>query len=155
MGGPVAVLKRRHHTDTEAGEALWFWCPGCDNAHNVNVSGPVQPIWEWDRNLVAPTISPSILVMNSVHLCGDDHRAVNECPDHATCPRVGHAVTYDDEVTETGIHYWHGTGHSRDPAWGNCHSFLRTGVWEFLGDSAHHLAGQSAPMVPLPDWLAS
>lgn len=34
-----------------------------------------------------------------------------------------------------------------------CHSFLRAGVWEFLSDSTHALAGQSVPMVPMPDWL--
>ena len=34
-----------------------------------------------------------------------------------------------------------------------CHSFVRAGRWEFLGDSGHHLAGQTVPMVPLPDWL--
>lgn len=35
-----------------------------------------------------------------------------------------------------------------------CHSFLRAGRWEFLTDSTHALAGQTVPMVPLPDWLA-
>jgi hypothetical protein len=34
-----------------------------------------------------------------------------------------------------------------------CHSFLRNGVWEFLGDCTHSLAGQHVPMVPLPDWV--
>ena len=34
-----------------------------------------------------------------------------------------------------------------------CHSFLRVGVWDFLGDCTHTLAGQRLPMVPLPDWL--
>ena len=34
-----------------------------------------------------------------------------------------------------------------------CHSFLRAGVWEFLPDSTHTLAGQSVPMVPLPEWF--
>jgi hypothetical protein len=34
-----------------------------------------------------------------------------------------------------------------------CHSFLRNGVWEFLTDCTHELAGQHVPMVPLPDWL--
>lgn len=34
-----------------------------------------------------------------------------------------------------------------------CHSFLRAGRWEFLGDSGHHLAGQTVDMVPVPDWL--
>lgn len=36
---------------------------------------------------------------------------------------------------------------------GVCHSFLKNGLWEFLGDSTHALAGQTVPMVPLPDWL--
>lgn len=34
-----------------------------------------------------------------------------------------------------------------------CHSFLRGGVWEFLPDSTHALAGQKVPMVPLPEWF--
>lgn len=33
-----------------------------------------------------------------------------------------------------------------------CHSFLRAGVWEFLDDSTHALAGHRVPMVPLPGW---
>ena len=36
-----------------------------------------------------------------------------------------------------------------------CHSFLRAGVWEFLGDSTHAFAGQNIPMVDLPEWLAN
>jgi hypothetical protein len=34
-----------------------------------------------------------------------------------------------------------------------CHSFIRDGRWEFLGDCTHALAGQTVPMVPVPDWL--
>jgi len=34
-----------------------------------------------------------------------------------------------------------------------CHSFVRAGRWEFLADCTHALAGQTVPMVPLPDWL--
>ncbi len=34
-----------------------------------------------------------------------------------------------------------------------CHSFLRDGRWEFLGDCTHALAGQTVDMVPLPDWV--
>ena len=44
--------------------------------------------------------------------------------------------------------------HTRNPAWGACHSFLRAGRWEFLSDSAHRLAGQTVDMVPLPDFYA-
>jgi hypothetical protein len=35
-----------------------------------------------------------------------------------------------------------------------CHSFIRSGMWEFLTDSDHALAGKTVPMVDLPDWLA-
>lgn len=34
-----------------------------------------------------------------------------------------------------------------------CHSFVRAGLWEFLADSTHALAGQTVPVFPLPDWL--
>lgn len=34
-----------------------------------------------------------------------------------------------------------------------CHSYVVDGQWQFLGDSTHALAGQTVPMVPLPDWL--
>jgi hypothetical protein len=34
-----------------------------------------------------------------------------------------------------------------------CHSFLRNAQWQFLGDSTHHLSGQTVAMVPLPDWV--
>jgi hypothetical protein len=34
-----------------------------------------------------------------------------------------------------------------------CHSFLRNGQWQFLGDCTHALAGQTVAMVPLPDWV--
>lgn len=33
-----------------------------------------------------------------------------------------------------------------------CHSFVTAGRWEFLGDCTHALAGQTVPMVSLPDW---
>lgn len=35
-----------------------------------------------------------------------------------------------------------------------CHSFIRAGSWQFLGDCGHDLAGQTVPLPPLPDWLA-
>lgn len=34
-----------------------------------------------------------------------------------------------------------------------CHSFLRDGMWQYLGDCTHSLANQTVPMVPLPDWV--
>lgn len=34
-----------------------------------------------------------------------------------------------------------------------CHSFLTDGVWNFLNDCTHDMAGQQVPMVDLPNWL--
>lgn len=34
-----------------------------------------------------------------------------------------------------------------------CHSFLKKGVWQFLSDCTHELAGQNVPMINLPDWI--
>lgn len=36
-----------------------------------------------------------------------------------------------------------------------CHSFLRAGRWEFLGDCTHAFAGQRVDMIPVPDWLVA
>ena len=36
-----------------------------------------------------------------------------------------------------------------------CHSFLVDGVWQFLGDSTHAMAGQHVPMVALPEWVGA
>ena len=46
-------------------------------------------------------------------------------------------------------------GASGEPEDWRCHSFLRKGVWDFLDDSTHALAGQKVPMVPVPDWLVN
>lgn len=34
-----------------------------------------------------------------------------------------------------------------------CHSFLRNGVFEYLGDCTHKYANQHVPIPPLPDWI--
>lgn len=34
-----------------------------------------------------------------------------------------------------------------------CHSYLRNGVWEFLGDCTHSMKGKHVPAPELPDWV--
>lgn len=34
-----------------------------------------------------------------------------------------------------------------------CHSWLKSGVFQFLTDSTHKLAGQKVPIPDLPDWV--
>ena len=110
-------------------DVIMLWCPGCQHfrdgdpepaggLHMLPVSGDVgsRPRWDFDGNLDAPTLSPSIL-------------------------------------TRTERTRLHVDGELRDVGLLVCHSFLRAGVWEFLGDCTHALAGQHVPMVPLPDWV--
>ena len=35
-----------------------------------------------------------------------------------------------------------------------CHSFVRAGQWEYLADCSHSMAGQTVPMVPIPEEMA-
>lgn len=109
MSNPIAVLRTEVVTvpeHREVGKALWMFCPGCQHAHRIHVQWSAAdlaapPVWEWDGNLQAPTVAPSILVSGG----------------------------------------------------GTCHSFVRGGIWEYLSDCTHHLAGQHVPLPPLPDWL--
>lgn len=78
MTNPIAqtrdVEDNGHHY-----KALVFWCPGCQipdesepgtfarGLHMLPVSGDSngRPVWDWDGNLEAPTLSPSILTKSS------------------------------------------------------------------------------------------
>jgi len=160
----VTAVARLVTTSYPHGEvrSVWTWCPGCDRLHPFRLApGDERGVfWEWDGNLERPTFSPSLLVYSSVHLCEGEHDPI-VCEDYETCELPNHALgaVVDGQVRwrfPGGMpeEYKAVRGHSqpctREPAFGPCHSFLRAGVWEFLSDSAHHLAGQHVPMVPLP-----
>lgn len=38
---------------------LWFFCPGCDGAHAIPITG--LRAWAFDGNYDSPTLSPSLL----------------------------------------------------------------------------------------------
>lgn len=42
-------------------KTLVFHCPGCKRDHPIRVKAPQGPVWSWDGNLDAPTVSPSLL----------------------------------------------------------------------------------------------
>ena len=44
----------------DGGKYIIFWCPGCDEPHQVPVAG--DKAWQFNGNLESPTISPSLLV---------------------------------------------------------------------------------------------
>lgn len=64
------TIVARLYDETGNGQSwrsLQFWCPGCDEAHAVNIPGAdmgYRPTvcWDWDGDLEAPTLTPSLLV---------------------------------------------------------------------------------------------
>jgi hypothetical protein len=73
------------------------------------------------------------------------------------CPACGYPHIFDARWTFDGNHEAPtfspsmkvNTNHGEPPVDDVCHSFLRGGVWEFLGDCTHAMKGQK---VPAPDW---
>lgn len=73
------------------------------------------------------------------------------------CPACDAPHSFDDRWTLSGTHeapsfmpsmlvHEYAGSHAR------CHSFLKDGVWQFLGDCTHSSAGQH---VEAPDWAST
>lgn len=60
--------------------------------------------------------------------------------------------TWNGDLTKVTLSPSILTTMKRDNKKFRCHSFLRSGVWQFLGDCTHELKNLEVPMVPLPDW---
>lgn len=115
---------------TLEGGRVAFMCPGCHELHQVTILevGPrgherVGACWGFNGDYERPTFSPSVLVR-------------------------GHAIETDDAGRWTGE--W-----KRDSA-GNpvplvCHSFVRDGQIQFLGDCTHELVGQTVDLPQMED----
>jgi len=150
MTRPVLIIRGVIDNNMQPIErSAWVWCPGCNMVHRFILpleGGTVQgKQWDWDGNLEAPTFNPSLLCYSCVDMCPTDHKHIVAC-EVVNCEVRSHAV-----ISESPLVLGHHNGHVAEQ--GNCHSFVRNGQWEFLSDSAHTLAGQTVPMVPLPDWL--
>ncbi|HEY1179325.1 MAG TPA: DUF6527 family protein [Phytomonospora sp.] len=104
-------------------DRLYLWCPGCRELHWVTF-GPDG--WTWNGDLERPTISPSILVR---------HRH------------------WEPPVTAENLEQWKREPWEQHQVDRVCHSFVRDGVWEFLSDCTHELAGQHIAMADVtPEW---
>ena len=124
MGQISAVLR------SVQGPGLSFWCPGCAEMHTISVA-PGR--WTWNGDKDRPTFSPSVLVT-----CG------HYMPEHKPGDRCW--CTFDAEQIAKG----------EEPGpfkCFRCHSFVRDGQIQFLGDSTHELAGKTVPLPPLPAHL--
>lgn len=104
-----------------------FWCPGCDEGHTIQFGG--AEAWTWNGDAARPTFSPSVLAL--------PRQTLNEAG-RALLKRARKTDTTPELTDE------HRTWTPR------CHSFVRAGRIEYLGDCGHDLAGQTVDMVPLP-----
>jgi hypothetical protein len=100
-----------------------------------------------------------------VHGCTHDDQRWNQI--YVWCPGCDslHGLPVDGDSTKRPTWSWNGsltdvtldpsilTRYTRPDGDFVCHSFLRAGVWQFLGDCTHKLKGMNVPMVPLPDWV--
>lgn len=160
MTNPICMLRSATKDNELLYSSVYTWCPGCEQLHPFTVKlfdkellrpdGTPEPVWYWNQDLLIPTFSPSMLAYNSVHLCPPEYQHYKICENPSTCLALGHAIL-DDNPEKLA----HQLPHIVEPAFGNCHSFVQSGQWQFLTDSAHALAGQTVDMVPLPDWFVN
>lgn len=161
MSKTLVVIRTETSSGQLTGRGLWIWCPGCRSAHRPRVANEdgsqpaTGPYWDWNgRTDGGFTISPSLLCYSSAHLCPEEYEHYTLCNDGKGCDKVnGHAILNENWRDTDERVLGHNKPHVIEPAWGNCHSFIREGQWQFLGDCEHKLAGQTVPMVPVPDWM--
>ena len=58
----VAVLRPWVAVGGDKGVRLYMWCPACEDVHGVELDAATGPKWDYNDDLSAPTISPSIKV---------------------------------------------------------------------------------------------
>lgn len=46
-------------------DAYWFFCPGCEQAHQYRVGGGTGPRWSFNGDMEKPTFRPSLLMRGS------------------------------------------------------------------------------------------
>ncbi|WP_454763394.1 DUF6527 family protein [Cupriavidus campinensis] len=106
---------------------LYFWCPGCKDAHQIQHGEGPGPRWGWNGDAERPTFTPSVLV------------------------RSGHYVPGHEAGGCWCAYYAEHPEEERDFECGVCHSFVTDGQIQFLGDCTHALAGQTVPLAEFPE----
>lgn len=113
--------------NVEGGRLAW-WCPGCNDAHQIATGAGDGPRWGWNGSAEKPTFTPSVLV-----------RGIREDMDEAT--QAAYDALGPEQIR----------GALDDPRFRTvCHSFVVDGAMQFLGDCTHALAGQTVPIPPWP-----
>ena len=101
-----------------------FMCPGCKEMHQVMVGDGPGPRWGFNGDYDRPTFTPSVLV-KSGHYCSGQEGKDCWC-------------TFEERL-----------GRPAPTKCSVCHSFVRDGQIQFLGDCTHDLANQTVPLAPV------
>lgn len=113
------------------GGRVGFWCPGCEELHQITVRDAPNrqgPSWTYNGNPDSPTFSPSVLV-RGVRIEGGNEE-MDRILDSYKLPEERERMLADKRINTV------------------CHSFVTDGRIQFLGDCTHAIAGQT---VDLPD----
>ncbi len=104
---------------------LGFKCIGCGHSHWINVDGsaPEGKNWQWNGDLIAPTITPSVLGRSI-----DAGKMTDEEFDN-----------YQADMKAKGTDW----ALQNSPFRTCCHLFIRDGRVQYLADCTHALAGQT------------
>ena len=99
-----------------------YRCPGCGETHTLPVgmgNGEGYARWQFDGNMDKPTFYPSVLAR-------------------------GNKIEKDADGDWTG--HWLRDANGKTIPY-TCHSFVKEGKIQFLGDCTHELAGATVDMV--------
>lgn len=73
----MICIKRTH----EDGDHIWIFCPGCQEAHALQVTG--SKAWTWNGDLEKPTFSPSLLCVSKIRchsfICNGRIKFLGDC----------------------------------------------------------------------------
>jgi hypothetical protein len=56
--------------------AFMIFCPGCQCGHRFNHGAPQGPNWDFNGDMVRPTINPSLLVTGTQKITDEEHRRI-------------------------------------------------------------------------------
>lgn len=130
----------REGGDGYGGKSLTYYCQGCKGAHGITVVAGTKPkpCWQWNGDVNKPTFEPSVLVRTTGAPEGRDIMTPEEEAEYdAIYAKGGREAVYASRFGRV------------------CHTFVRNGMVQFLGDCTHEFAGQTVPLPELPEYMQS
>jgi hypothetical protein len=103
-------------------KTVMIYCPGCKDKHFLNTDSQRSPCWGFDGNMENPTFTPSLLITTGKYVNPD----------------------YKKNVPEEDWEWF-------EKSSVRCHTFIKAGVIQFLGDCTHDLKNQTVQLPELED----